>query len=602
MIVFVFVWSISSLSSAQESRSGILLGPDEVESVVKKLLVSDCRAVRGFLGTPVDGSISSWDYRGRIQEYPNAASDGVVYSFNNNDGLHITLGDDDGFDAVVLRGGARTKMYVDTTELTEPKNEKPLWVFEGGKDTAVVQFGKRVKTKRISFFGTEGGTIADVAFYRVEKQAPIPQEAELWSPGGNAVELRQPQSEYAPESLYLAMQQRYAEGDRRVLSLTQGREDNLPVRVHHGETLHLITQPFEGEKGLAAVTLGMTISDPTGPFSFTAAVHDPLDPRLDLVWLDFYVPNPGGFRVKLDFPDEVLLKDSQLWLTLRFDSDVTLTGPQGGAPEFWLDFVPREKALPEALAWRKLLLKSFFSLLSEPRPWGAYQKQSREAFYASSQYAKQCPELFMTIDQCNALDSADDMVRQCREWIYLKNLEALSDISPPPPPPEGVPAWAWYPRLAWLEVRRIADWWIKERMVPTGEFGGRVGDDSDLYQQFADLPFFETDGVAAKLMDGAARMAELAERENLQNGLNRHTTDSLHAYEEGINHLALMARWFYGEPIYFERCMESARNMEKLTILTEDGRRHFRNKERMGAEDMVQPRAPSVDGGASPLM
>ena len=27
-----------------------------------------------------------------------------------------------------------------------------------------------------------------------------------------------------------------------------------------------------------------------------------------------------------------------------------------------------------------------------------------------------------------------------------------------------------------------------------------------------------------------------------------------------------MARWFYGDPVYLERCMESARNMEHLTV------------------------------------
>jgi hypothetical protein len=298
----------------------------------------------------------------------------------------------------------------------------------------------------------------------------------------------------------------------------------------------------------------------------------------------------------------VLLAGSQVWVTLRFGRDVVLSGPAGGAPHFRPHLVPRAQAMPEALAHRKFLLKTFFGLMSEPRPWGTLRKQPREDFYASGPYAKQCPELFVTIDLCHALDPADDLVRQYREWAYLSNLDALSDVSSPPEPPAGVPAWAWYPRLAWLEARRIADWWVRERMVPTGEFGGRVGDDSDMYQQYLDLPFFESDGVGAALKDGAARMAELADRENLRGGLNRASTDALHAYEEGINHLALMARWFYGDPIDLERCMESARNLVHLTVRTEDGRRHFRDKENMGARDMEKPRPPAVDGHAAPLM
>jgi hypothetical protein len=249
-----------------------------------------------------------------------------------------------------------------------------------------------------------------------------------------------------------------------------------------------------------------------------------------------------------------------------------------------------------------MLMRTFFSLLSEPRPWGAYGRQSRQEFYASSQYARQCPELFLTIEQCTALDPTDDLVRQYREWVFLRNLDALAPVAAPGGPPTGVPAWAWYARQAWMEARRIAEWWLDERLVPTGEFGGLVGDDTDLYQQFADLPYFEDDGVGARLRDAAARLGELAQRQNLTGGLNRNATDSLHAYEEGINHLALLARWFYGDPLYLERCMESARNMEALTIVTPDGRRHFRTYERMGAADMQQPRAPAVDGYANPLM
>jgi len=591
------------MSSLGESNRPIPLCPHGTESVVvQKVSVEDCRVVRGFLGTPVDGSVRSWDYRGRVSEYPRTAGDGVVYSYNSNDGLHITLGDDDGFDAVVLRGGAKTRMYGDVSSLTEPQRDRPLHEFPGSKAAQSVYFDKRIKAKKVSLFGTKGGTISDIGFYRIRKGTLTSEGAELSSVADGTVELPKPGSKFAPESLYLAMAERYGERDRRTVALVQGKRGGPPVQVQRDRAVHFITPPFQEEKGLAAITLEAKVSGASGPLAFTVVVQDPLDPRLDLVWLVFSATESGMLRLDLDIPDQVLFKGSQLWLTLRFDRDAVLAGPRGRAPQLWLHFVPRENALPEALSRRKMLMKTFFSLLSEPRPWGGYRKQSREQFYASSPYAGQCPELFMTIDECYELDPSDDIVRQYREWVYLRNLDSLSDVPPPPPPPEGVPAWAWYPRLAWLETRRIAEWWLEERLVPTGEFGGRVGDDSDFYQQFTDLPFFEKGGVAAKMMDSAARMAELAEKENLRRGINIHTTDALHAYEEGINHLALMARWFHGDPIYLERCMESARNMEELTIVTKDGRRHFRNRERMGARDLERASEPAVDGGATPLM
>jgi len=591
-----------ALGAQGAAQTGLQLAGDGKEwTSIKKVLVTDCRAVRGFLGTPVDGTVKSWDYRGVPREYPHTASDGVAYSFNRNAGLHFTLADDAGFDPVVLRGGAKAKLYRETGSLTEPSHLSPLHAFDGGPPTQVAWFTNRIREGRTALFGSEGGTVADVSFYRIDRRSKPPTEVESWHVG-EAVTLSPPASKFDAASLHRAMSERYGEPDPRVLSLLPGGAAGKTLRVEKHRAIHFITAPFEQERGLAAVALDCIVRAPSGPLAVTIVVQDPLNPRLDVTWLEFNQEKSGPLRLWLDMPDQVLLKNSRLWLTLRFDADVELAGPGGGAPQFALQFVSRAQALPEALVWRKLLLRSYFSLLSEPRPWGSFRKQPREEFFASSPYAAQCPELFLTIDQCHMLAPEDPLVRQYREWVYLKNFDQFPPVTAPPRPPSGVPEWAWYPRLAWLEARRIAQWWLDHRSVPTGEFGGRVGDDSDMYQQYVDLVFFEDDGVVAQLKENAARMAELAEKENLRGGLNRSSTDALHAYEEGLNHLALMARWFYGDPIYLERCMESARNLGALTVVTPDGRRHFRSRDRMGARDLEKPTQPEIDGHATPLM
>ncbi len=528
---------------------------------IRKVPVVDCRVVRGFLGTLVDGSVRSWDYRGTVREYPRTASDGVAYAYLNNDGAHIRLAEGESFNVVVLRGGAKARVYVDVNGIVEPSAQEPLCRFAGGKEVETVCLDRLVTAREVSFFGVEGGIIADVAFYRVQEGQASISGGETWTLGAGLYDPPPPQSQFAPESIYLAMKERY--GDKRQVAVPLVKEGSGTrwLSLKGGWPVHLVSDRLGDGRGLSAIDLTMKLSGAAGPRLLTMVIQDPLNPRLDLIWVELEVQVPGSLGVRLDIPDQVMLENSRLWLTLRSDKDVDLEKSQ-----FGLHFVSREQALPEALVWRKLLMKSFYSLLSEPRPWGAYAKQPREQFYASSSYAAQCPELFMTIDQCHALAPTDSTVRQYREWVYLRNLQRLSVVAPPPEPPAGVPAWAWYPRLAWLEVRRIAQWWLDERRVPTGEFRGRVGDDSDLYQQFADLPFFEDTGVGARLLDSGAKLAELADKENLREGLNLHATDSLHAYEEGINHLALMARWFYGDPIHLERCMESARNMEALTI------------------------------------
>ena len=84
------------------------LAPGGGRVIITKLAVVDCRVVRGCFGAPVDGSVHSWDYRGTVREYPNSARDGVGYAYTNNDGVHLELADADGFDVVVLRGGAKS--------------------------------------------------------------------------------------------------------------------------------------------------------------------------------------------------------------------------------------------------------------------------------------------------------------------------------------------------------------------------------------------------------------------------------------------------------------------------------------------------------------
>jgi len=162
------LWLVVSLSAgsvwSQAASGPLSLEPAGGPVVISKVPVADCRVVRGCFGSPIDGSVHSWDYRGTVREYPKTASDGVGYAYNNNDGVHLTLEDDAGFDAVVLRGGAKTRLYVETGALEEPQGVEPLHVFDGGEAVQVARFPQRVRQRAVVLFGCEGGTISDVSF------------------------------------------------------------------------------------------------------------------------------------------------------------------------------------------------------------------------------------------------------------------------------------------------------------------------------------------------------------------------------------------------------------------------------------------------------
>jgi hypothetical protein len=196
-------------------------------------------------------------------------------------------------------------------------------------------------------------------------------------------------------------------------------------------------------------------------------------------------------------------------------------------------------------------------------------------------------------------------VRQYHQWIYRQILTKSPGGMPAFPTKfdriEGVPEWASLVHEAWMQAREVPRWWIEHRLTPNGEFGGEIGDDTDLYQNFAPFPMLERDGIGGRLLDAAARMAELADKQNLEQGVNQRAMDPLHAYEEGLNHEALVAYWNYGDPIYLERCLVAARSTEALTMLTEKGHRHFRSHT-LGSGDVAHPRPPQGEYGAHCLM
>ena len=199
------LWLVVSLSAcsvwSQAASGPLTLEPAGGPVVILKVPVADCRVVRGCFGSPIDGSVHSWDYRGTVREYPKTASDGVGYAYNNNDGMHLTLADDDGFDAVVLRGGAKTRLYVETGALEEPQGVEPLHVFDGGESVQVARFAQRVRQRAVVLFGCEAGTISEVSFYRVQPDTTTaPAKATVWRPGGKLT-LRPPEGRFAPESL-----------------------------------------------------------------------------------------------------------------------------------------------------------------------------------------------------------------------------------------------------------------------------------------------------------------------------------------------------------------------------------------------------------------
>jgi hypothetical protein len=91
---------------------------------VEKIPIADCRLGKAFIDYPVDGQLATSAYHGAVNEYPAHAFTGHQYELNQSNGLHITLADAKGFDAVLFRGDYRGIMYHNGGPILSRRNSK----------------------------------------------------------------------------------------------------------------------------------------------------------------------------------------------------------------------------------------------------------------------------------------------------------------------------------------------------------------------------------------------------------------------------------------------------------------------------------------------
>jgi len=586
----------------------VQLRPD-TPVVVKKIMPADCRLVRGFTHAPVDGRIDTRYPTGSVGEWQGANGiPAVNYRvFNGNNGLHITLAEDT-FDALQIRGGWQGKIYTDYDGLMPPAPDlAPLCTVRTQTDVFRQLFSPAIRSRRLSFFyvGEDTKPLADVTVLRVTPRTDADAAGDnvTFGAGGPT----------APDGVIRRALGSRFEGATSVRLLVEGQ--NETVSLTDKRYLHFVTAPQDRSQGITAVAFDLDIARVEPGTMLTIRVQDVLDPRRECMGVDFELSGPGRYSFTLDTPDQVFLPARESW-----PRTPRLSGPIVPSPVLWvsmcsspsldvadlaltLERVPRAEAMREAGAWRKFLLRGLFSAMSEPRPWmnlkdidpapgkapdelvlgdddnapedqGMIRQQINES-KAIARYRTSLVELLETAEVARILLPDDDIARQYHDWLY-QNVDRRKPM-PPPVLPEvpGAPSWAVSIRQTWRALHGLAQWWLDNRLVANGELGGGINDDTDMFQVWQCLPMIESTPLGTRLKDVAARLADLAMEWKLEDGINKHTMDALHAYEEGVNQLALCAWWFYGDPVHFERAMLSARSVGKLMVETKDDRVHF---------------------------
>jgi hypothetical protein len=284
-----------------------------------------------------------------------------------------------------------------------------------------------------------------------------------------------------------------------------------------------------------------------GVIPLNIRIKDPIWPARDMIDVSVSV-RPGEARTLwLDLRDRILTGDS-LYLTIAAGS--ADFGPEAlEGTRIRLVFKPREQATPEHVADRFNQVKDNWGFLVEEHTASKRQGLYLRAFNDISDLLRVDPDHF-------------------QGRMYWNDMSYGAQGTPPfeqPRAPDGTPLWA-FRQLEDLKLtRQYMTWWIDNRQVDFGDFGGGISDDSDLMQQWPGMALMGVD--PDKIRASLNALADAAHRHGMfTNGLGTITTDELHVYEEGINadSAALYLNW--GDPKRVERVMATVKALDRIIL------------------------------------
>lgn len=285
-------------------------------------------------------------------------------------------------------------------------------------------------------------------------------------------------------------------------------------------------------------------------------IMDPIWPDRALMDVNVSVKPGEARRLWLDTRDRLLPNGKSLYLTIAAAGGDFGPASLDGA-KISLVFKPRQAAIAEHVADR-------FS-----------QIRDNTAFFIEEHTnTKNLPLFARFVDDITDLFRADPDHYLARTYWARFNPEQSWPPFEQPMPRVGVPLWAYRQAINLKLYQHFVEWWIDNRQIETGEFGGGLSDDTDLTNQWPPLALMGVDPDKVKrsldlMVDGIYANGMIT------NGLNTIKTDELHSYEEGINGIAQAAMLDHGDPEAVERLMATARNYDRLTAVNAKGHRHI---------------------------
>ena len=296
-----------------------------------------------------------------------------------------------------------------------------------------------------------------------------------------------------------------------------------------------------------------------GLFPMNIQVKDPIWKLRNMMDFSFSV-KPGEARTLwLDMRDRILPDDKPLYITVA-GSGSEFSADDLKGMKITLVFKPLGEAKAEHVADRFTQVRDTYAMTCEEN--SASKKQTKYN------------QLEGDLTDLLRIDPEHKLGRQY--WYLFHGEQVLPDYTEPEVP-AGIPEWAFLQTELMKEYKKLAEWYIDNRQIENGEFGGGLSDDSDLTNVF---PAMWSLGIMPDKIRRSLHLMMEAILDNgmLTDGISTIMTDGLHTYEEGINALQQVNVTEVGNPVQVERIMKTAKKIREYVMgINEAGHLHVRS-------------------------